>query len=156
VVNPDYRAVWDRCVEATKVNIDTLNLDGIPDTRVVPMWYPTYLKDVAPEPPCIVIAPFGPEQYRPMLNDNDNVGYGVIVVVIDRANRESKVNFARDLLWREKIMRMFRHQRLAGVTEIWDATPEPDTLVHPEAWKSNMLVQAVLFRFYSREPRGLT
>lgn len=156
VVDPEYRAVWSRCVEATKISIDGLNLSGIPESRVVPMWYPTLLKDISPTTPACIVAPFGPEQFPNNLNDSDNVSYGVLVVLVDGINRQSKANFDRDLLWREQVSRALRFQRLAGVSEIWNTVPEPDTVVPAEAWKANFLIQATLYRFISREPRGLT
>lgn len=155
LVDPDYKSVWERCVLAVKDTIDGLALDGIASANVVAEWWPKILKNMTPRPPAVLIAPFASEDYpNTGVNDQDDVGYPVIVVMVDKLNSESAANMTRDLLWREQISRVFRFQRLAGVPEIYNSQIQPDVVVHPDAYANNLLVSTLLFRFVSRESRG--
>lgn len=155
LVDPVYRSVWDRCTFNTKETIDGLILDGIPTTKTVAAWWPKILRNMSPAPPAILIAPFASEDYpNTGVNDEDDVGYPVIVVMVDKINNDSAANMSRDLLWREQISRVLRFQRLAGVPEIYNAQIQPDVVVHPDAYANGLLVSTLLFRFVSREPRG--
>lgn len=155
LVDPTYRSVWERCVVAVKDTIDGLTLDGIDSTRTLAAWWPKILKNMTPQPPAILVAPFASEDYPNIgVNDEDDVGYPVIVVMVDKLNNDSAANMTRDLLWREQISRVFRFQRLAGVNEIYNSQIQPDVVVHPDAYANGLLVSTLLFRFVSREPRG--
>lgn len=155
LVDPDYRSVWERCILAVKDTIDGLALADITSAKIVAEWWPKILREMTPQPPCILVSPFGAEEYPPTgVNDEDDVGYPVSVVIVDRINNESAAQMSRDLLWREQISRVFRFQRLAGVGEIYNSFVQPDVVVHPDAFAHNLLVSTILFRFVSREPRG--
>ena len=149
------KSVWERCVLAVKETIDGLTLSGITTAKAVAEWYPKILREMTPQPPAILVAPFASEDYpNTGVNDEDDVGYPVIVVIVDAINAQSSTSMNRDLLWREQISRVFRFQRLAGVPEVYISQIAPDVVVNPDAYANNLLVSAVLFRFVSREPRG--
>lgn len=155
LVDPAYRSVWERCILGVKDTVDGLALDGISSAKIVAQWWPKILRDMEPSPPCVLISPFGAEEYPPTgVNDEDDVGYPVVVVMVDKVNQESAGNITRDLLWREQISRVLRFQRLAGVNEVYNSFIQPDVAVHPDAYAHNLLVSTLLFRFISREPRG--
>lgn len=155
LVDPTYRSVWDRCTVAVRDTIDGLTLDGIASAKVVAEWWPKILRNMTPEPPAVLVAPFASEDYpQTGVNDEDDVGYPVVVVMVDKLNNESAANMTRDLLWREQISRVFRFQRLAGVPEIYNTLIQPDVVVHPDAYAHGLLVSTLLFRFVSREERG--
>lgn len=155
LVDQEYQSVWERCVLNVKDTIDGLTLDGITTAKTLAQWWPKILRNMTPEPPAILIAPFASEDYpNTGVNDEDDVGYPVVVVMVDKINNEGAVNMRRDLLWREQISRVFRYQRLAGVPEIYNSQIQPDVVVHPDAYAHGLLVSSILFRFVSREPRG--
>jgi hypothetical protein len=156
LVDPEYRSVWERCVLAVKDGINDLTLDGVAAAKVVAEWWPKILKGMDPVPPAVLVAPFAAEDYPPTgVNDQDDVGYPVVVVLVDKLNNDSAANMTRDLLWRERISRAFRFQRLAGVPEIYNSAIQPDVVVHPDAYAHGLLVSTLLFRFVSREDRGV-
>lgn len=158
VAAPATVSVWEQCANAVQVTIRSLALDGLPDDKVVVQWYPKIERDVQPAPPCCLVAPFGSEQYSAgYFNSTDEVVYPVIVVLIDKLNSDSRLNITRDLLWRQRIQRAFRRQRLAGVASVGYTEPQPDAVVNPDAYNANLLVSATVFKFTSyREPRGLS
>ena len=89
-------------------------------------------------------------------NSSDDVRYDVLVAIFDRDNQEPTLveNLDRHLLWRQRIARAFRNQRLAGVPEVINAEVEPAEGLLDEAWKRELMASAVLLRFTSRETRG--
>lgn len=149
------RAVWDRCVVATKNVVDSLLLPDLSAAKVVERWYPGVFPNFTPTPPCVLIAPFGAETYQNRLNNKDDVGYPVIVCPVDAVDRESRKNMTRDLLWREKIAKALRFQRLTGVSEVFDSDMTPEVIVNPDAWEHGLIVSPMLFVFISRELRGV-
>lgn len=155
LVDATYRSVWDRCVFNVKDTIDGLTLSGIASSKIIAEWWPKILRNMTPQPPAILVAPFAAEDYpNTGVNDEDDLGYPVIVVMVDAINNDAAANMTRDLLWREQISRVFRFQRLAGVPEIYTCQIQPDVVVHPDAIANGLLVSTLLFRFVSREPRG--
>lgn len=157
LIDADEQAVWDRCVDGVIQVINSLNLSGLPEAKLVKDWWPKVKRGIEPAPPCCLVSPFAAEDY-PLSGvvDEDDVGYPVIVVLVDAINTESQAKMTRDLLWRQKISRALRNQRLAGVPEIYNTQIVPDTVVNPDAYANNILVSPVLYRFTSREPRGLS
>lgn len=155
LVDPTARSVWERCAVAVKDVIDGLNLSGIDTSHSLVEWWPKILRGMSPAPPCVLVAPFSAEDYpNTGVNDQDDVGYPVLVVLVDKLNNDSAANMTRDLLWREKVSRVFRFQRLAGVPEVYNSDIRPDVVVHPDAYANGLLVSSILLRFISRESRG--
>lgn len=156
LVDPDAQSVWDRCVGSVADVVTGLNLSGIASGSVVSRWVPSVKRGIAPAPPCVVVAPWGAEPYQDTgVTEDDDVGYPVYVGCFDVLDGESRANFTRDLLWREKISRAIRFQRLAAVPEVYISRITPDPVVNPEWAANNLLCSAVVFTFVSREPRGV-
>lgn len=148
-------SVWERCVSSVITLIQSLNLDGLTSDKIVKVWYPGAYRNIEPTPPCIQVAPMGAETYPGQLTGTDDVGYGVLVVLFAPTNRESQGKLSQVLLWRQKIQHAFRFQRLAGTPEIFWTECYPDVVANPGAFQDNLLASALMFRFLSRETRGV-
>lgn len=149
------QSVWEQCVTHTVTTITALQLSGLTSDKIIDGWLPTKFQGISPAPPSCWVAPFGAETYPGRLNDKDDVGYPVVVLLIDAADRESRRNFRRNLIWRERISRALRYDAPAGISEVFWTDINPDTIVNPDAWRDGLWASALLFRFISREERGL-
>lgn len=153
--DPDAMAVWEECVRATHQYIESLDLQGL-SGRVNWQWFPDIKKGMTVEPPCCIVCPFGAEEYTGGMNNVDDLLYPVLVVFVDNVNKESRGNLTRDLIWRQNVSRFFRFQRLPGVPNIIDSTIAPEVVVHPDVWDtSGLVVSGLMFKYKSREPRGI-
>lgn len=153
-----YDSVWHRCLLAVQTQIKALDLDDVAAASVVVQKVP-WARDFsngARTFPGIVICPWQTEDMNPLAGTNrrDDVGYPVLVSIVARDNQDLTGNLATYLLWREKIARHFRNQRLLGVPEIIKAIPIPLNVVLPEAFVKGVFHSAIVFRFISRESRG--
>lgn len=149
-------AVHYRILEAVRVGVNACALSGIPSAQVHRVWLPRVLEGLVTYP-AVLICPAGAETDVSQLVGRDDVGYPVLVALVDKQQADNAANMPRNLLWRQKVARYFRWQRLAGVTEVQLPTQIiPDQVVIPEAFAKNLFMSAILFRFISREPRGLT
>lgn len=85
----------------------------------------------------------------------DDIGYPVVVAIVDRAAPEEKTRHKTYLKWRQQIRRALISQRLPGVTQqhFCRLIPTP-AWVRPED-KYDHLFSAQAFRFVAREPRGV-
>ena len=154
--DPDEKSVWEQCVDWTKDVIDALLLPDLPEAKCVERWYPGDWADKSPELPSVQIAPFGAEEYPGSLNNTDDVGYPVLVVAISAADGESKIDFTRNLLWRQRIAKALRYRVPVGIQEAYYTDIRPEVLVLPDEWEKGYLVSALLFVYRSRETRGAT
>jgi len=148
-------AVLFQCLTAVQSRIQTLALSGIANQSVVVRKVPD---DKNITKPAVVIAPLGRETLDPAdgTNNRDDVGYPILVALLDGDNQNPTSNHDRNLLWREKIRRAFHNQRLPGVDAIITAFVEPLPVTDAAAWfERNTFVTAMLLRFISREPRGI-
>lgn len=149
-------AVHYRILEAVKTGVNAIGLSGIPSAQVHRVWLPRVLEGLTTFP-AVLICPVGAETDVSALTGRDDIGYPVLVALVDKQQADNVANMPRNLLWRQKVARYFRHQRLSGVTEVQLPTEIiPDQVVLPEAFSKNLFMSAILFRFVSREPRGLT
>jgi hypothetical protein len=107
--------------------------------------------------PIIQVSPHGQEQMNPAAGTNlkDDVGYGVLVSVMDLDNQSQSNLRERRLRWREAMIRTFRHARLPGITEVFDCVIEPNVIVHAPNWLDhNLWTSFFVLRFIARETRG--
>ena len=148
-------AVLFQCLTAVRSRSQTLALSGVANQSVVVRKVPD---DKNITKPAVVIAPLGRETLDPAdgTNNRDDVGYPVLVALLDGDNQNPTSNHGRNLLWREKIRRAFHNQRLPGVDAIITTFVEPLPVTDAAAWfERNTFVTAMLLRFISREPRGI-
>lgn len=153
-------AVHYRCVLAVESGIKTLAAAGdLPELTADRVY-----REITLEPavfarmtlPGIIVGPTGLETLLPGLNVRDDIGYPVPVFFVDRASGEETGRMKPFLLWRERIHRYFRHQRLSGVPEIWMCAVEPGpTFDIPKELEYQFLLSSTNLRFTSREPRGV-
>jgi hypothetical protein len=109
--------------------------------------------------PCIIITP--PRLTASAtagVNTSDDYGKPCLVTMVmsDRQEPTLQLNLSPMSMWQQIVMRAFQNQRLPGVSEVVICHVEPAEAVIPVAWGRQVLASAVLLRFTSREPRGLT
>lgn len=156
-------AVHYQCLVATQARIQGLSLSGIANGSILVQKVPVAPSDLwgaSPKTyqfPGILITPLGSERMAADEGTNvrDDVGYPVVVSILDADNRHATANHARNLLWRQKIARAFRNQRLPGVSEIIRAVIEPGPVIDIAKWGENYFHSALTIRFTSREVRGI-
>mgnify|MGYP001585030451 CR=1 FL=1 len=162
VVTSTTTAILYQILLAVRSRIQALLLDGIANASVVVKKLPmerTFAAQGGIALPCVLITP-QTERMPPLAGTNikDDITYGVLVTLIASDNQEKTLalNLDRLTLWRERIAKAFRNQRLPGVDSVITASAEPADTVIPAAWAKNLLASAILLRFTSREARGLT
>lgn len=147
------QSVHYRCLLGTQTVLRTLAF--VPPAQVYVGWVPRNL-DAVDAMPGIAVNPFGREGQPGTLTGRDDINYPVTVTFFDTQAQGNAENLARDLLWRQRAFRAFRHQRLAGVPEIFTADVVPDPVADAGAYKTNLWVSSFLINFRSREVRGLS
>jgi hypothetical protein len=162
VVTDGLAPVHLACLTAAQARIQALLLDGVGADSILVAKIPLDRNlgtGSGVALPAILLAPER-ETVDPQagVNSLDDVGYGVMVTIVDRDNQEPTLHLNLDkyLLWREKIVRAFRNQRLPGVPGVMNCVVEPAEVVSGEAWSKNLFTSALVLRFVSREPRGLS
>src|SRR5262249_24124364 len=153
-----YDSVWHRCLLAVQSQIKSLNLTGINASNIVVQKVP-WARDFtngALSFPGIVVCPWHAEDMNPQAGPNrrDDDGYPVLGSIVAKDNQDLTSHLGSYLLWREKIARHFRNQRLVGVPEIIKTVATPMSVVLPEAFVKGVFHSAFVFRFISREVRG--
>lgn len=155
LTNTDTEAVYFQILEAVANRIELLNLSGINASKIIKRWMPRERQETA-NPPVIVISPMGTEEDASKVMARDDVGYPVLVVMVDAANNDNVHQMNRNLLWREKIAKAIRNQRLPGVSEVYIGKIDYGSVIDPNSFMNNSWVSVLMFRFYTREQRGLT
>ena len=155
VYDPAAVSTWEQCVLATKAAFDSLLIAELPPAKVVERWYPGNFKNVDGSLPMAQVCAFGAEEYPGTLNNTDDVTYPVLFLIIDAADRESTKNLTRNLLWRERMSRAVRFQAPAGIQTVYYTDIAPDVFINPQAWEDGRAIQALLFKYRSRERRGI-
>jgi hypothetical protein len=107
--------------------------------------------------PCVVVSEVGLGETLPGgTNVRDDVGYPVVVSIIDRCAPDYTTPMPTYRLWRERIHRGLRRQRLPGVQDVYDIQPQPGPISDwPKSEDYQYFVSALTFRFIAREPRGI-
>jgi hypothetical protein len=151
-------SVHERCLLAAQSVIRSLALSGIDDASVVVRklpWSREFTQGELPFPG-IILSPLERETMDHWRGTNlrDDVGYPVQVSIVDRGNQDLQTNLGRMLIWRQRIARAFRNQRLTDVEEIMTCVVEPHHIYLPEAFDKGVDQSTLTLRFMSREPRG--
>lgn len=147
-------AVHYAILQAVRLGIVSLSLTGLTGAKIMRRWLPRAWEAVD-DPPCIFVCPVGAETYPVQMNSTDDVSYPVVVAIIDKLQGDASENLNRDLLWRERIEKLLRFQRLSGVPSVMFAESVPDQIIDSAAWAANYLLSVSMFRFVSRQLRGL-
>jgi len=144
-------------LDATKTAIEGLGLTGISSSNVVVLQVPDDKGKWLPGLPGIMVAPFGRETLPADqgTNRSDDIGYPVLIAIVDVANQAQTTNLDGRLYWREQIIDEFFHNRLsiAGEDPI-EQTIEPLEIVNSAAWFQRQLyVSALVVRCTIRKLR---
>ena len=151
-------AVHMKCIEQVQDQIRDLDLTDVSDANVVvqklPWVHPSEANDVTKFPRVIVSGP-GTETQNATAGTvtKDELGYPVVVSLIQKSNRDQTSNHDRLLLWREKVNREFRQRALPNVSEVFTCRVEPAQIIHPEAFRRGVDHSALVLRFFTREAR---
>ena len=89
-------SVYEGCLTNTRLEILGLNLDGIDDSNLI-IRTVALQKDIQGDAqfpgktklPGIIIAPFARESVIVATNDKDDIGYGVLVAIVDKETKIS-------------------------------------------------------------------
>lgn len=124
------------CIQAVIVSLD---LVGIPNGGVLIQKrlsdQEKYLLASPNNYPVILIAP-ETETINPNggTNVEDDIGYPVVIAILDDDNQDQELNFDRDLLWREEIIRNLHNHRAAGIVAIRRLIVTPGPIIDPATW----------------------
>ena len=105
--------------------------------------------------PSLMIAPPGAETYPVTVVGRDNIGYPVLACFVANQAVNNTANQAAYLKWRWQLQSFFRFQRLQGVSLVYNCLIEPQSIIDEAAFGDSYWVSATLFRFITRETRGL-
>lgn len=140
-------------LNAVRERILSAGLSGLTDSKVIVRWIPKFIEAVE-APPVMFICPLGAEQYADQITTKDDPGFPVACVFADNLNGNGLTNLNRDLDWRIRVSRLFRNQRLEG-TDVNYCRISPEQIVNIDAFLKNCLASTLVFRFFTREERGL-
>lgn len=156
-------AILKQILDAVRSRIVTLALSGIADASILVRKVNTFrgigVQEASPVIafPAIVIAPATSELTPSTAgtNERDDIGYPVLVGIVDADEQTLTDNHNRNLLWRQQIRQAFINQRLPGVTEVNECKIEPRDITKFSDWVSGKYVSLFVLRFTSRETRGV-
>ena len=153
--------LW-QCLKASQSRIQLLNLPGVASSSVVVKKLPVNRlinqKTNTLPLPCILLTPLKQTMNsREGVTSKDDVVYPILCSVVSSDNQEPTLekDLDRQTLWIEKISKAFRNQRLPGVDSVIITHVDPQDVVSPNLWGQNIMASGVIFKFISREPRGL-
>lgn len=116
---------------------------------------------LTPAFPAVWITPpeQGSEQVREVVNGADDLGWPVVVSIVDRRDPREAGAIPTYRRWREQLSRALRFQRLPGVPEVYRAAIEPQAMarwvVQGEGSGGLYFTSTLQFRFWTRDPRGV-
>jgi hypothetical protein len=146
-------SVMSRVLTAVVTGIEALSLSGITNANIKRQWRPqAYPGDTYPLV-TVCPAPLG-ESMPSHLTGTDHIGYPVLVSIMDNMNQDIDENLQRNLLWRERIIKAFRHQGLSSIAEVLTCEVEFHAIVSPTWYAKNLWYSAFVLRFLARQSRG--
>lgn len=106
--------------------------------------------------PCVICTVDGTQESEALiLNNHDDIGRPVKVMIADRADKWEHRKLPDYELWRQSIDRCFRNQQLIGVPESVVCKIEPYVIVDPNARQYQHMVSGFVVRAVCRETRGI-
>ncbi len=151
------QSVHYRCLTAVQGIVQGLGLPGIDANDIQVTWLDANRCQGLYDLPCVSISPLGSEGQPGVLCGRDDIEYPVLVSIEDAGMNDMQLGLAGRTLWRQGIFRSFRNQPLPGVSEIVTTVTDPRPVLDPSWFMREDLrfVSALLFKFRSREPRGV-
>ncbi len=156
-VTSSAESVEGRCLDAVQAGIKAMAQAGsLPSFPMANVYKKMALDDKNAKFPAVFLTPADAEKVLPSgTNVRDDWGRPVVVQIVDRNTQDYEKNMDQYLLWRERIMRYFINQRLAGVPEVYQCKIEPDVIFDPKLPAFAFLVSAFVIRCITRETRGV-
>lgn len=163
IVTTGTSSIYSQILDAVQARLRLLQLAGLESANVVVREVP--LERLLPDElgqltgnAGIVIAPqrdtFDP---RAGVTTHDDLVYGVWVCFFASSNQDrTGAKIPGVTLWRERVSKAFRNQRLPGVSGVFNSGVESSDVFPYQAWVSNRTISSLLLKFTSRESRGLT
>lgn len=154
--------VWDECLTKIATAIKGLTLTAVTDARIVTMLVGDTQSGSGPDVsgyPCVIVFPGAPEFDDGGTNLRDDWTYPVAVAVVSQesgAENPQQTNRARNLLWRERIRKLFHQKRLpGGVTngDAWRCICRPGAVADRPRWLNVEHAQLLMVNVTVREPR---
>jgi hypothetical protein len=112
--------------------------------------------------PCVIVAtPALPEEVAEVVNARDDLGRPVAVVVVAQQAPHLTVppgqyTVAQSVkLWRERIFRAVRCQRLPAVPDVWTVKAAPGPVLEWTREGTQLIFSGVTFRPWNRDYRGV-
>lgn len=157
----DLQSVHYQCLYAVQARIWTLGLWGFDNTNVVVRktpWIDRELERDDDDPlkialPAIIITPFGQEVDEGKLNTRDDIGYPITISIVDDDNQDQTSLLNRRLMWRQRLYRAFRNQRL-DVDNVYLVRVTPNLVLNPGAFFKGYWSSSLGLRCINRETRG--
>jgi len=149
------QSVQERILLAVEADIRAIapaSLPGLPAAYVRAQMAPN---EVPIGLPGVLITPQATDPNVGTLNNRDDFQKPAVVMIVDRNPKEYVARMGTYLLWRERIVRYFISQRLAGVPEVYSCRFEPAPIFDPKLPAYEFLVSAFTLRFLTREVRGV-
>jgi hypothetical protein len=145
--------------EAVVTTIKGLDLSGIPDANVQREVAIGDDKTEKAELPCVRVSCEGRELIDPAkgTNKSDDYGYPVLVVIIDKMERDPLGTSPadREQYWRERVIDAFLNKRVSGVTGSYMCNIEPlDQRMLGKFLVDGLWVSAVIIRAWVRRTRS--
>ncbi len=106
--------------------------------------------------PAVLIFPGANERFAPAMNDSQDVGYPVVVAIIEETAGAAQVNVDRGrfLFWRERIIHQFvsRYLAISSPDAVFhDCLVEPGPIVDWNKWGEGLRVGSFTLRFVIRK-----
>ena len=155
-------AIHERIMQAIQARIQGLTLTDVTSGNVI-IRKVTTEQDVGTGKtytyPCIQISPDGQERINANqgTNERDDITYPTMVAVMELDNLQNQsTNRARNLLWRERIVRAFRNQRLSGIPEVYTITITAQPIIQTGNWLEHKIYTSFFtINATARQVRGL-
>jgi hypothetical protein len=161
LTDADYASIRTRIVDAIADKLALVNLAEIGTTKI----YKLNTEDDPAQswPGAVILRDFMPDQHLGGTNVRDDIGYPVTILLQDRADfiGNSITNETPKWdLWREKVDKAFRNQRLSGVDEVYTCLIEPGRrpATEPGAETPKIYLStrvSLVVRALTRETRGI-
>lgn len=162
VITDGITPIQRRILDAVKTRHDSIGFTFVSASDVLVRFVPNALDKVDGPFPKVYIAPLSVESYNDQLLNRDDIGYPVMLILVDSvssasSNQTSGMGDLNNTVdWRTRVMKAFRWQRLPGVEEVFITRVEPISVVDVQAFLNKArIVTAVAFRFFVRQSRGI-
>lgn len=141
--------------DAVQSEIRSLALEGVQSSNIVVAKVPTDRKGLLPALPGLIISTWGSAKVVGGSNIRDDIGYQILVAMVQASNTDQTENADRASYWSERISRKFRLQRLNGVPSVNTCRLISDVKFDKSAFfDANKDVSVIVLQFENREARG--